>query len=149
LFTLGKFIGKDTPPQEFLIITKTGRIFCKFNIGSQEWIKNSTAPQLFSPCVTGILDTATNKIFDISGLALIHLKAKRFNLSPNLNRGKPSIFEKEARNIPLNDSNKICVLGNDMPALFFHGLVQLKNYGTRTEKQEELLSDWIYRYSVF
>jgi hypothetical protein len=117
LLAIGKFIGYETPPQEFLIIrARNGKAFCKFNLkGEYSFEKNSSQPNLFSPCCTGILDRRSNKLYDISGLSLIHLGAKRFNLGPN----SPEFREDSEL---ISKSDKILVLGLLTPALFLPSL---------------------------
>jgi hypothetical protein len=99
-----------------IIRASNGQAFCKFNLKKEySFVKNSSQPNLFSPCHSGILDRRTNKLYDISGLSLIQLGAKRFNLKPN-----SDIFMKEAARV--GESSKIAVLGLLTPALFFPSL---------------------------
>jgi hypothetical protein len=96
---------------------------------------------LFSPSINGILDRRTSKIYDISGLTLLHLGGRRFNLRPN-----SVIFRQEANIFPLD--NKIAVLGNLVPALLLPSLNLLKEYNNEVSKQEKIITDFVFRYSV-
>jgi hypothetical protein len=96
---------------------------------------------LFSPSINGILDRRSSKIYDISGLTLLHLGGRRFNLRPN-----SVIFKQEANIFPID--NKIAVLGNLVPALLLPSLNLLKEYNNEVSKQEKIITDFVFRYNV-
>jgi hypothetical protein len=104
-------------------------------------VKNNSQPNLFAPSVNGILDRRSNNIYDISGLSLLHLGARRFNLSPY-----NKVFHQEAN--VFEGSNKIAVLGCLAPALLLPSLHLLNSSNNKVSKQEEIINDRIFRYNV-